>query len=179
MAQESAPVLNSFVDIEVTAEPLAVYQIVSDLPRSGEWSPECTGGSWLSGEPRTVGAVFRGENRRSADVVPWAPVVRGDWVTEAEVVTAEPGAEFGWAMRDSAGRPQDSVWSFRITPTENGGSRLAHHFRMGVPTEGIRKITAGMTPEQYQRFFIEWGDKVAGDMRKTLDRVKSVIEKTA
>ena len=40
-------------DIEVsetvTAKADRLYELVSDLPRMGEWSPENTGGKWLGG----------------------------------------------------------------------------------------------------------------------------------
>jgi len=32
--------------IEIHASPEAVYALVSDLPRMGEWSPENIGGEW-------------------------------------------------------------------------------------------------------------------------------------
>ena len=32
--------------IEINASPEAVYDLVSDLPRMGEWSPENIGGEW-------------------------------------------------------------------------------------------------------------------------------------
>lgn len=164
------------VAVHVSAPPDVVYGVVSDLPRSGEWSVECTGGQWVSGAPATVGAVFRGENHRSPDVVAWAPVVRGDWITESQVVAAEPGRTFRWAMRNRAGQVQQSVWAFDIAPASDGGSELVHHFRMDAPTEGIRGITAEMDDAQKARFFREWGDKVESDMTATLHRIKKVIE---
>ncbi|HMC72468.1 MAG TPA: SRPBCC family protein, partial [Mycobacteriales bacterium] len=108
--------------------------------------------------------------------VAWAPVVRGVWTTESEVVTAEPGRTFRWAMRTKAGQAQDSVWGFDIEPAD-GGCRLVHHFRMGEPTEGIRGITAGMDDAKKRRFFAEWGAKLQSDMRVTVERIKNVVEK--
>ncbi len=163
------------VSVPVAASPRDVYAVVSDLPRSGEWSTECRGGSWVGGTPATVGAVFRGVNFREEDVVAWAPVVRGEWTTEAEVVAAEPGRRFSWSMRDSKGQKQDSVWTYEVEPFE-GGSLLTHHFRMGDPTEGITGITAAMDDVDKQRFFSEWGKKLEGDLAATLDRIKAVIE---
>jgi hypothetical protein len=163
------------VSVPVAASPGAVYAVVSDLPRSGEWSAECRGGTWVAGEPATVGAVFRGVNHRAEDVVAWAPVVRGEWTTEAEIVAAEPGKSFSWSMRDSSGARQDSVWTYEITEA-GGGSVLTHHFRMGAATEGIRGITSDMDAVDRQRFFSEWGKKLEGDLAATLDRVKAVIE---
>ncbi|MFF8829508.1 SRPBCC family protein [Streptomyces sp. NPDC015131] len=171
---DSIPLFRSRAEIPLSATAGDVYAVVSDLPRSGEWSPECVGGSWISGEPATVGAVFRGENFREEDVVAWAPVVRGKWITESEVVAAEPGRTFQWAMRDKAGRKQQSVWGFDIEPAP-GGCVLVHHFRMDAPTEGIRGITAEMDDTEKERFFTEWGAKVQGDLAATLDRVRAVI----
>jgi hypothetical protein len=165
------------VSVPVAAAPADVYAVVTDLPRSGDWSAECTGGSWVVGTPATVGAVFRGVNYRAEDVVSWAPVVRGEWTTESEVVAAEPGRRFSWSMRDKAGRRQDSVWTYEIEPGGNGGSVLTHHFRMGDPTEGIKGITADMDDADRQRFFTEWGKKLEVDLAATLDRVRAVIER--
>jgi hypothetical protein len=48
---------------------------------------------------------------------------------------------------------------------------------MGTATEGIRGITAEMDDAERARFFAEWGRKLEGDLRDTVQRVKSVIEK--
>ena len=48
----------------VSASPERVYELVSDLPRMGEWSPENTGGKWVKGATGpAVGALFEGTNR--------------------------------------------------------------------------------------------------------------------
>ncbi len=169
------PLFRAAADVLVDATPLQVYSVVSDLGRSGDWSEECVGGEWVEGEPATVGAVFRGENHREKDVVAWAPVVRGAWSTRSEVIAAEPGATFSWAIQDSAGRAQESVWTFDIEP-DGTGSRLVHHFRMGAATEGIRGITAEMDAEQKQKFFADWGAKLEKDLAATVKRIKDVIE---
>ncbi|TDU77063.1 SRPBCC family protein [Streptomyces sp. KS 21] len=175
MSDTQTPLFRSRAQVHVSAAPAEVYAVVSDLARSGEWSPECLGGEWTTGAPGAVGSVFRGENERSEDVVSWAPVVRGKWTTYAEVVAAEPGRTFQWAMHNSSGQKQDSVWGFSIE-ADGKESLLVHHFRMGSATEGIRGITAEMDEEQKQQFFAEWGEKVAGDLAATLERIKVVIE---
>lgn len=165
-------------EIEVRATPQHIYAVVSDLPASGRWSPECQGGEWISGTPGMVGAVFRGDNVRTADVVSWAPVVRGQWQTTAEVVRAAPGRMFAWAMRNSAGERQESVWSYEINAAP-GGSLLVHRFRMGAPTEGIRGITADLDAEATERFFTQWTEKLRGDIDLTLARLKTFIEQSS
>ncbi|MEU1818484.1 SRPBCC family protein [Streptomyces roseifaciens] len=161
----------------VAAAPDAVYDTVSDLARSGEWSRECTGGRWVSGTPRTVGAVFRGENHRGADVVPWAPIVRGPWTTESEVVAAEPGRLFRWVVRDSAGRRQDSTWTYEFEAAGDG-CLLVHHYRLGRPTEGLAKIFRQLGPDGQRRFTAEWNRKLADDVEASLSRIKDIVERT-
>ncbi|MFF9626957.1 SRPBCC family protein [Streptomyces griseosporeus] len=161
----------------VAASPEKVYDTVSDLGRSGEWSAECKGGTWVEGTPRTVGAIFRGENERGAEPVAWAPVIRGPWQTEAEVVEAVPGKVFRWVILDSRRRRQESTWSFEIEPVE-GGSLLVHHYRLGRLTEGLAKIfAAGLDEAGRERFVREWNEKLAGDIRSTVEHIKYVIEK--
>lgn len=172
---QTTPLFEISVRIPVAASAEKAYTTVSDLPRSGEWSAECTGGAWVSGPPGAVGAVFRGENLRTEDVVAWAPVVRGRWQTVAQVVAAEPGKTFSWAMCDSEGTPQDSIWSFDVEP-DGAGCVLVHRFRMGAATEGIRGITAEMTDEERRRFFSDWAAKLEQDMNATVLRIKTVLE---
>lgn len=70
------------VDVEVDAPPDRIYQLVSDLPRMGEWSPECVRCDWVGGATGPApGARFKGRNRRG--------IYR--WSTNGEVVEVEPG----------------------------------------------------------------------------------------
>ena len=171
-----SPLFQVSAQVQVACTPQQAYDVVTDLARSGEWSTECRGGHWISGEPATVGSVFRGENYRAADVVAWAPVVRGEWTTESEVVRAEPARAFAWAMRNKAGQKQQSVWSYEIEDAA-AGSLLVHRFRMDAPTEGIQGITESMTPEAKKRFFQEWAAKVERDLAETLGRLKEILDK--
>lgn len=166
------------VDIQVGADPVEVFDYVSDLPKSGQWSPECQGGTWVAGQPLAVGSVFRGNNYRRPGVVPWAPVVRGEWTTEAEIVESSRPRVFSWAMRDSSGARQESVWSFEIRPA-SGGSVLTHAFWMGKLTEGMRGILSRMSAAEEQKFLTEWAEKIDGDLRASLARIKSALESGA
>ena len=170
------PLFRGEASIEVSADPARVYAMVSDLPGSWRWSPECRGGEWVVGEPAALGSVFRGENHRAPDVVAWAPVVRGRWHTTAEVVRADPGRHFAWAMLTKDGRVQESVWSYRLEPIASGGTLLTHSFEMGAPTEGIRGIVADLDAQETDDFFLEWGAKVDTDLDATVRRIREVIE---
>lgn len=162
-------------DITIEAEPAEVFAFVSDLTNSGEWSPECKGGTWLTGGPSLVGSVFEGHNYRAPDVVAWAPVVRGEWTTRSEVVEVRAPHVFRWAMRDSAGQAQQSIWSFELRPAPEG-CVLTHAFWMGELTEGMRGILSRMAADDRSRFIAEWSEKIEGDMYATLRRIKSAME---
>ena len=69
------------------------------------------------------------------------------------------------------------MWTYDIAPGPDGGSVLTHRFRMGAATEGIRGITADMDSVARDRFFAEWGAKVAGDMQVTVERIRRVVER--
>jgi hypothetical protein len=93
----------------IEAAPEAVYALVSDLPRMGEWSPENTGGRWLGGATGpTVGARFKGTNRNG---------VRR-WSTTCTVVEATPGEAFSFDV--AAAGLAVARWSYRITRAGTG-----------------------------------------------------------
>ncbi|MCZ4611617.1 SRPBCC family protein [Streptomyces sp. Lzd4kr] len=160
--------------IWIAAPAEQVYDTVSDLPRSGQWSPECKGGRWVSGEPGTVGAIFRGENVRDSGVISWAPVIRGAWQTESEIVEAS-GRVFRWNVLDSSRNRQESVWSYEIQPMD-GGCRLTHHYWLGEPTEGLSKIFEGLGEADRRRFVDAWAAKLARDVLVTVQHIKALIE---
>lgn len=93
--------------IEVAASPEALYLLVSDVTRTGEWSPTCTSCSWHDGGPQD-GARFTGRNEENGRI----------WETVSTVVTAEPGSEFAWMVGKSFVR-----WGYTFTPAD-GGTRL-------------------------------------------------------
>lgn len=99
------------VDRHVDASPEAVYALVSDVTRMGEWSPETTACRWVGGAtgPAT-GARFRGSNRKG-----WRR-----WSTTSTVVAAEPGRRFAFDVV-FAGVPIAS-WSYEFTPEDGGCS---------------------------------------------------------
>lgn len=95
--------------IRVDAPAGVVYALVSDLPRMGEWSPECTAVSWRGDSARAaVGARFTGRNRDG-----WKR-----WSTTGRVVRAEPGRAF--AFDTSMGPVPMARWAYLIEPEGSG-----------------------------------------------------------
>ena len=93
----------------ITASPERVYELVSDLPRMGEWSPENTGGKWIKGATRAaVGAKFKGTNAKG--------IMR--WSTIATVTAADPGREFAFDV--TATGFAVAGWGFSLDAVEGG-----------------------------------------------------------
>jgi len=93
--------------LAVAAPADAVYDLVADLPRMGEWSPECERVRWRRGATCAVrGAQFLGYNR--------AGLIR--WMTEGEVVTAEPGRHLAFEI--SVGPLKIARWEYFIVPDD-------------------------------------------------------------
>ncbi len=92
------------VTVEASAETL--YDMVSDITRTGEWSPVCTSCWWDDeAEAGQVGAWFTGRNE----------LPHRTWQTRSQVVVADRGREFAWVVGGSFVR-----WGFALTPVETG-----------------------------------------------------------
>jgi hypothetical protein len=90
--------------IEIDAPPEAIYDLVTDVTRMGEWSPECVRCEWL-GAPAEVGSTFKGHNRQGL----------ARWSTVARVMVADRPNEFSFATlyRDEP----STRWTYRFTGT--------------------------------------------------------------
>ena len=94
--------------VVVRRSPEEVYALVSDVTRTGEWSPTCTTCWWDEGAGPRPGAWFTGRNETPERV----------WETRSQVVAARPGEEFAWEVGAGFVR-----WSYTMEPGE-GGTRL-------------------------------------------------------
>jgi len=110
--------------VVVAAPPLAVYDLIADMPAMGEISPQCTGGEWETDE-RGVGARFVGSNTAGERT----------WQARMRVCVADPGREFAW---ENLGSPDDPVsddavalvrWGYAFEPVE-GGTRVVESWRI-------------------------------------------------
>ena len=99
------------VERTIAATPRRIYDLVTDLTRMGEWSPENTGGRWVGGATRAaVGARFRGRNQ-----IGWRR-----WRTTVKVTEAKPGEAFVFDV--TAGPWAVAEWGFRLRPADESGA---------------------------------------------------------
>jgi hypothetical protein len=153
---------NASVSIHVDAPPEVVYDLVSDLPRMGEWSPECVRCEWTGGaSAAAVGTTFKGHNRRG---------VRR-WSTKGRVVAAERGQELAWDVSSVFGLPV-ARWRYRISASPDGGADVVESFedRRGVTIKVLGYLASGVRDR---------GPHNTAGMEATLQRVKEAAEQAA
>jgi len=91
--------------ITVNRSPGDLYAMVADVTRMGEWSPICKACWWDEGEGPRVGAWFTGRNE----------LPERTWETRSEVVAADPGREFAFAVHGTIAR-----WGYTFAAVEGG-----------------------------------------------------------
>ncbi len=94
--------------VDVAAPAERVWELVSDLPGMGAFSPENRGGRWVEGHGPHVGAVFVGHNGAG----------RRRWSTRSTVVRSEIGRAFAFDVA-SLGQAV-ARWSYEMEPTADG-----------------------------------------------------------
>jgi hypothetical protein len=129
------------VELVVAADPDAVYDVVSDVTRIGERSPECHTARWLPGAAEgTPGAVFRGSNRAGR---------AARWSRRCEVVAAEPGRSFAFRTlpeRLDVSRRDSTTWRYDLEPVD-GGTRVRHSYEItSLPLRPIRAVYGVLMP---------------------------------
>ena len=138
---------------EIAAPPQRVWELVSDLPSMGEYSPENAGGSWRGGATGPApGAVFRGRNGKGLR----------RWSTTCTVTRCEPGRAFAFTVR-AAGMPV-AEWSYEIEPA-GGGCRVTETWtdRRGTLITQLGRLTTGVADR---------AAFTAESIQHTLNRVK-------
>ena len=149
--------LKGQAEVLVLAPPDRIFQLVSDVTRIGEWSPECYRCEWLDGATGpAVGARFKGYNRRG-----WLR-----WSMVCKVTAAEPGRAFAFEVRPRGGKVQ-SRWRYDLEPVE-GGTILKESFEASWY---IRLVV---------RLFFSGGHRrlaqLEESVRQTLHRIKNAAE---
>jgi hypothetical protein len=148
--------------IEVSSSPTALYDVVSDVKRMGEWSPECRSCEWVGGATGpAVGAQFKGSNKRGM----------ARWSTKPRVVVADPGREFAFVV-NHLGRGM-TKWSYRFEP-------VADHAKVTESFELLRDLPwyFRVTDRLLMGVDDRKADLEAG-MQETLERLKAAAERTS
>jgi uncharacterized protein YndB with AHSA1/START domain len=140
--------------IDVAASPDQVWNVVSDVRRTGEWSPECSRVLPLS--RLGAGALLLGVNRRN----------RVWWVTLSRVISFIPSEEIGWVVLTNR-----AEWRYQLQRTATG--TLIVHTRRTPRGEGrfallfTRALLGGQARHD---------DELEQGMNHGLQRIKVIVE---
>ena len=151
------PSLGDEVSVWMDAEPAEVWDLVSDVTRIGEFSPETFEARWTRGSTGPeVGAWFKGHVKRNGVGPTYWSLCR---VTRCEV---EEVFEF------AVGTEEMNVnnWGYRLEP-KDGGTLVTEYFRLAsnLPTRVYWLLLGPLRRRTNQK-----------GMRTTLERMKAVLE---
>lgn len=101
----------------------AVYDLVADVSKMGNWSPVCTGGTYDED-----GEWFTGTNDMNGST----------WETRCRVEAAEPGRRFVFVNHGLEGSVPMVRWGFRFEPLEASRTEVTQTWEV-LPTyaEGL------------------------------------------
>ena len=144
--------------VRIAAPADKIWELIADVRNTGRFSPETFEAEWLDGATGpALGARFRGHVRRNQI----GPVY---WTT-CRVTACEPGREFGFAVL--AGDRALNKWHYQLAPSGDG-TEVTESFRMaGSPWTALYYWVFGGWLRQRRN---------VRDMRKTLERIKDVVE---
>lgn len=144
-----APVHTHEESIVVETTPEALYDLVSDISRTGEWSPVCTSCWWDDAEQAgQVGAWFTGHNE----------LPDRTWETRSQVVAADRGREFAWIVGGSFVR-----WGFTLHP-DGDATKL---------TESWQFLPSGIA-----MFHDKYGDQAVAEINERIRLAHDGIPRT-
>lgn len=119
------------VEILVDKDPAQMWDLVTDVARIGEWSPECASAGWLDGASARPGARFAGRNEFGG----------GFTATVTCVVTeADRPVTFEWVVLDPSeiAEHPGSIWRYELQPgAAPGQTRVLHKFVHGPGRTGL------------------------------------------
>jgi hypothetical protein len=123
------------VEIVVDKDQGAMWDLVTDVARIGEFSPECVGAAWLGGSTAGPGGRFEGHNEYQGGFKATVTCV----VTEAHCPDV-----FEWIVLDPSELPErpGSIWRYELVPGDfPGQTKVSHRFVHGP---GVTGLSEGM-----------------------------------
>ena len=149
--------------IRIEAPADEVYELVADVTRTPEFSPEILSCRWLDGaQGPAVGARFAAKNKVSN---------RPAWTNKPVVTVVEPGRRFAFARTEKfAGTVE---WTYEFEPAGDA-TQVTESYRVTEPISTIGWFVIGtLFNRKNRRADIQQG------MQQTLERLRVVAEKNA
>jgi uncharacterized protein YndB with AHSA1/START domain len=148
------------VSIDVAAPPEVVYDLLADITRMPEWSPEVTRCTWLGDATRaTTGARFRGWSRKG-----WRR-----WSTLSTVRQADRPEVLEWNV--TFARLPVATWRYRFT--ESGLGTTITETVIDERGRLLRQLSPFITGSRNRQ------TRNSETMRVTLERLKDAAERSS
>ena len=142
--------------IEIAALPESVYDLVAEITRMGEWSPECYRCEWVGDLHKpVVGARFRGHNRMG--------LLR--WSTTCQIVTADRGREFAFTVMHDKDDRESTRWRYCMSASDTGT----------LLTESFEFVWCPL-PSRVGELFLPRGRVLRAGVNKTVERIREIAE---
>jgi hypothetical protein len=151
--------MKAAVSLHIDAEPMKVWELVSDITKMGEYSPEVVEAEWLDGATGpALGARYRGHVKRNERM----PVLY--WTT-CEITACVPGQVFEFAV--VMGDRKVNTWRYVFDAAPEGGTNVTESYDLGdnLFTKVWYPLGGFLRDRRNQR-----------DMLRTLERVKAAAE---
>ncbi|WP_193318107.1 MULTISPECIES: SRPBCC family protein [Streptomyces] len=117
----------------------ALWDLLADVTRVGEWSPECLGARWLGGPaPATPAAIRAGDRFEGRNRYPDGSTVS----VVCQVTEARRPGRFAWVVLDERADPErpGSLWCYDLTPDALPGRTVVRQsFVHGPGLTGARE----------------------------------------
>jgi uncharacterized protein YndB with AHSA1/START domain len=148
------------VTVDIAAPPERVYELVANITRMGEWSPECVRCAWTKGATGpVVGARFKASNKGG----------RGPaWFNTPVVTVADPGREF--AFNRTGPGIGSYTWRYVFEPTAEGTRVTESYDAEQVLGKAMTWVTMKWTGSKDRDEDLHVG------MTTTLARIKAAAE---
>ena len=146
--------LTGSASVRIERPVAEVFAALTDITRTGEWSPECTGGRWVA--PATeaaVGATFEGDNLAKA-----GPITLKRWTTTSEVTELVPNEVFEFISAEL------TTWRYEFS-SDGSATQVTESFSY-PPFSGIQALLYKSRPASMTK-----------GIQTTLERVKSALER--
>ncbi len=150
--------LGASVTVSMAASPEVVWALVSDITRTGEFSPETLEAEWLNGATGPAeGNRFRGHVKRNG---------RGPmYWTECVVDVCEPETEFTITVVLNDRRM--NTWSYKLAANDDGGTDVTESFA----------LQDSLANRLYWTLLGPFRRKTnIANMTTTLERIRAVVE---
>ncbi len=139
------------VEVVVGAPVTAVWSVVADVTRVGEWSHECHRVEWLDdADEAAPGRRFRGTNKAG----PWT------WSRVNEVLVADEPGTFVWRTVPTALFPDSTEWRIQLEAVD-AGTRITQSYEVVRAPAVLARLYAVLVPSHRDR-----SNSLAEDLRR-------------